>query len=103
LLRTSPRFSFWRDSRARFWETEEALPTELSECVAIVVTDHRLPGMTGPEFLMRIRAQGKHLRAVVISAYSEERTMTAASEAGAHFLPKPVDYVWLSNFVREIG
>src|SRR5664279_3829501 len=86
-----------------FGSAEEALPTALSEGVAIVVTDYRLPGMTGPKFVMRIRAQGKHLRAVVISAYSDERTMTAASEAGAHFLPKPMDYVWLSNFVREIG
>jgi CheY-like chemotaxis protein len=61
--------------------------------------------MTGAELVMRIRAQGKHLRhlrAVVISAYSDERTMKAASEADAHFLPKPVDFALL-NFVREIG
>jgi DNA-binding NtrC family response regulator len=86
-----------------FGSAEEALPTALGEGVAIVVTDYRLPGIRGADFVMRIRAQRKHLRAVVISAYSDQMTMKAASEAGAHFLPKPVDYVWLSKFVREIG
>ena len=86
-----------------FGSAEEALPAALGEGVAIVVTDYRLPGMTGPEFVTRIRAQRKQLRAVVIRAYSDERTMEAASEADPHFLPKPVDYAWLSNFVREIG
>jgi two-component system, response regulator PdtaR len=86
-----------------FGSAEEALPTALGEAVAIVVTDYRLPGMTGPELVKRIRAQGKNLRAVVISAYSDERTMKAAIEAGAHFLSKPLDYVWLTNFVREVG
>jgi FixJ family two-component response regulator len=51
-----------------FGSTEEALPTALGEGVAIVVTDYRLSGMTGAELVMRIRAQGKHLRAVVPTA-----------------------------------
>lgn len=87
---------------AVFGSAEEALPTALGERVALVVTDYRLPGMTGPEFVMRLRVNRSQLHAVVISAHTDERTLTAASEAGAHFLPKPVDYVWLSNFIRDL-
>ena len=85
-----------------FGSAEEALPA-VSEGIAIVVTDYRLPGMTGAELVKLIREQHKQLHAVVISAYTDERTMRAAREAGARFLPKPVDFVWLSSFVREFG
>lgn len=85
-----------------FGSAEDALPA-VSEGVVIVVTDYRLPGMTGAELVKRIRQQHKQLHAVVISAYTDERTVRAAREAGARFLPKPVDFAWLSTFVREFG
>jgi DNA-binding NtrC family response regulator len=85
-----------------FGSAEEAL-SAISARVAIVVTDYRLPGMTGPELVKRIREQNSELHAVVISAYTDERTVSAAREVGARFLPKPVDFAWLSTFVREVA
>jgi|ERR1022692_818318 DNA-binding NtrC family response regulator len=86
-----------------FESAEEALPNALSEDVAIIVTDYRLPGMTGAEFLKLIRQVRRQLHAVVISAYTDDETMKAAREADARFLPKPVDFAWLRTFVREFG
>lgn len=80
---------------------EEALPRALAEEVATVVTDFRLPGMTGAELVDQVRRHRQHLHAVVISAYSDEATVTAARAAGAAFLPKPLDFALLTRFVRE--
>jgi len=63
------------------------------------VTDYRLPGMTGAELVRRIRAKRASVRAVVISAYTDDGTVKAAREAGAEFLSKPVDLGALSNLL----
>ena len=42
------------------------------------------------------------LRAVVISAYTDERTISAARSAGADFLPKPVDFASLSLLLAAV-
>lgn len=86
-----------------FGSAEEALPNALSDSISIVVTDYRLPGMTGTELVRLIRQRHHQLHAVVISAYTDERTVRDARDAGASFLPKPVDFMRLSSFVREVG
>jgi DNA-binding response OmpR family regulator len=80
---------------------EDALPRALDEGVEFVVTDYRLPGINGAEFVRRVRAEGGKVQAVVISAYSDESTRSAAKDAGAQFLPKPLDLSALKRFVRE--
>ena len=66
------------------------------------MTDYRLPGMTGAELVSEIRKTRDTLRAVVISAYTDERTISAARSAGADFLPKPVDFASLSQLLAAI-
>jgi len=78
---------------------EEALPKALPDGPSLVVTDYRLPGMTGAELVRRIRAQRGAVRAVVISAYTDDNTVAAAREAGAEFLSKPVDLTALSSLL----
>jgi two-component system response regulator AtoC len=81
---------------------EEALPKALPDGPGILVTDFRLPGMTGAELVRQIRQQRETVRAVVISAYTDERTITAAKTAGAEFLPKPVDLASLSRLLAAV-
>ena len=38
----------------------------------------------------------------MISAYTDERTISAAKSAGADFLPKPVDFASLSQLIAAI-
>lgn len=81
---------------------EEALPKALPDGPGILVTDFRLPGMTGAELVSTIRRTRDTLRAVVISAYTDERTILAARSAGADFLPKPVDFASLSLLLAAV-
>jgi DNA-binding response OmpR family regulator len=78
---------------------EEALPKALPDGPALLVTDFRLPGMTGAELVRRIRSRRGGVRAIVISAYTDDVTITAAKDAGADFLPKPVDVGALSRML----
>jgi DNA-binding response OmpR family regulator len=78
---------------------EEALPKALPEGPALLVTDFRLPGMSGAELVRQVRERRQDVRAVVISAYTDDRTVAAARAAGAHFLPKPVDFGELSRIL----
>ena len=66
------------------------------------MTDYRLPGMTGADLVREIRQQRAALRAIVISAYTDDRTISAARSAGADFLPKPVDFASLSQLLAAI-
>ena len=78
---------------------EEALPRALADGPDLLVTDFRLPGMTGAELVQRLREKRQSLRAVVMSAYTDDATVAAARSAGADFLPKPVDLGALSRFL----
>lgn len=81
---------------------EEALPRALADGLDLLVTDFRLPGMSGAELVRRIRETKHALRAVVMSAYTDDTTMAAARNAGADFLPKPVDLGALSRLLGAV-
>jgi CheY-like chemotaxis protein len=78
---------------------EEALPRALADGPDLLLTDFRLPGMTGAELVRRLRQHLRGLRAVVMSAYTDDHTIAAAQDAGANFLPKPVDLTALSQLI----
>jgi len=81
---------------------EEALPKALPDGPGILVTDYRLPGMSGAELVRAVRHMRHAVRAVVISAYTDELTISAARSAGADFLPKPVDFASLSQLLAAV-
>lgn len=78
---------------------EEALGKALTRDFSVLVTDFRLPGMNGIELVRTIRHRGQHVVAIVISAYADEETMTAASEVGARFLEKPLNCATLNSLI----
>jgi DNA-binding response OmpR family regulator len=78
---------------------EEALPKALPEGPEFLVTDFRLPDMTGAELIQLVRRQRQAVRAIVISAYTDDLTVAAARDAGADFLAKPVDLGALSRIL----
>jgi len=60
--------------------------------VDLIVSDLRMPGMTGLEAIRRLRAGGARARIVMVTAFPDERTITEARDAGvAHVIAKPFD------------
>ena len=63
------------------------------EPVALVLSDHRMPGMTGTEFLARVcQIDPKTIR-IMVTAYGDAETLRDAINDGSiyHFIPKPWD------------
>jgi CheY-like chemotaxis protein len=80
---------------------EEAIPRALSVGIRCIVTDFRLPGLDGAHLIKTLRRHDRKIRAVIISAHSDEGTIKAAHDAGIDdFLTKPVDFARLT---RAIG
>ena len=79
---------------------EEAMAIALASDPEVLVTDYRLPGINGADLVKLFWKMRTPVCAVVISAYTDERTMSEATEAGATFVSKPVDFGLLSQLVR---
>jgi DNA-binding response OmpR family regulator len=58
--------------------------------------------MSGADLVREIREKRQTVRAVVISAYTDDSTISAAKKAGADFLPKPVDFASLSRLLAAV-
>ena len=80
---------------------EEALPKAMRSVPDVVVTDYRLPGINGALFVRQFRERHLGVYAVVISAYTDDLTIKEATDAGAMFIPKPIDFRVLMRLVRE--
>jgi two-component system, OmpR family, response regulator VicR len=80
---------------------EEALKKVPVYAPEVVVTDYRLPGMNGAQLVRMLRTAGVRARAVVISAHTDDSTIQEATDAGAQFVAKPVDFKILSVLVGD--
>jgi CheY-like chemotaxis protein len=79
---------------------EEALSRALATRSDVVITDYRLPGIDGASLLRRLQEMGLRVHAIVMSAYTDERTIEDARNAGATFVPKPIDFEILGRALR---
>jgi len=56
----------------------------------VVLVDVRMPGMTGPQFLQRVKTAGYPVEVLMMTAFADIATTVSAVKAGAHgFLTKP--------------
>ncbi len=71
--------------------------------VDIIVSDQRMPGMTGVEFLRQAKALYPDTVRIVLSGYTELQSVTDAINEGSvyRFLTKPWDDDQLRNFITE--
>jgi len=71
---------------------EEALGRLAEFEPGLVVTDVRMSGMDGIEFLKRVRSELADLDVIVITAFDDMKTAVSAMKAGAYdYLVKPLD------------
>jgi len=72
---------------------EEALAMLSSVSPAVVITDLRMPGMSGLELLEKLRAESPDTSVIIITAFGTVQTAVAAMKAGAYdYITKPIDY-----------
>jgi two-component system response regulator HupR/HoxA len=71
--------------------------------VAVIVTDHRMPGMTGVELLRRSQAVAPDAVRIVLTAYTDVDNLMEAINTGHiyHFIAKPWDPTELLVVVRR--
>ncbi len=71
--------------------------------VDVIVSDQRMPAMTGVEFLRRVKTIHPHIVRLVLSGYTELQSITDAINEGAvyKFLTKPWDDDLLRSNIEE--
>lgn len=79
---------------------EEAMEVLDSRFVAVLLTDQRMPGISGIDLCERVRDTHPHVIRLLVTAYSDERTAIEAINRGEvlRYLTKP----WHDNEVRQV-
>jgi diguanylate cyclase (GGDEF)-like protein/PAS domain S-box-containing protein len=74
-----------------------------SEAVDVIVSDQRMPGMTGVEFLRSVKGSHPDTVRMVLSGFTELQSVTDAVNEGAiyKFLTKPWDDTQLRGHIEE--
>ena len=71
---------------------------------AIVLTDLRMPGVSGVELIERIRHRWPEVKIVVLSAYGERATIDAALQAGANaYALKSANTVEIASLLHQVS
>jgi diguanylate cyclase (GGDEF)-like protein/PAS domain S-box-containing protein len=82
---------------------EEALELLASNDVGVILSDQRMPGMTGTELLQRVRKMHPNIVRIILSGYSDASTIADAINKGAvyKYISKPWDNAELVALVRK--
>jgi CheY-like chemotaxis protein len=81
------------------YDGNTALVMSKGEPVHAVITDFRMPGMNGQEFISRLRESTPNLPAIIVSAYTNE---ISTRLPGIRIISKPVDPTYLIASVKEM-
>ncbi|MCE5387327.1 MAG: sigma-54 dependent transcriptional regulator [Acidithiobacillus sp.] len=82
---------------------EEALELLTSEMPSMILSDQRLPGISGVELLHAVKKQWPEIPFLISTAYGEIEQAVEVIKAGAeHYLTKPVDEGELIALIRQI-
>src|ERR1700686_2638082 len=74
----------------------------LADRADVILTDLRLPGVSGLELLAQLRRQDSHTPGIVMTAFGSIETAVEAMKAGAvDFLPKPFSLDHLMTVVNK--
>jgi len=85
-----------------FGSAEEFLESDQRNQTACLVTDIRMPGMSGLELQAKLKTEGSRIPMIIITAHSDPKIKMQAMSAGAiEFLSKPFDDEVLLEKVRS--
>lgn len=80
---------------------EAALAEIATKRVDLVVTDHRLPEMTGASLLTTLRSIGNRLPAVIVTEWVSDDAAETARRTGTEVLSKPIDIKRLLSVIEK--
>jgi DNA-binding response OmpR family regulator len=82
----------------------EALEKLSKDRYALVITDIRMPGLTGLDILPGIRRRKPETPAIVMTAYGSDEVRRRSLERGATaYLAKPISLSQLRILIRELA
>jgi len=85
-----------------FGSALEALDRVSQEAPQVVVSDIRMPGLSGLELMQQLRAKLPATPVIIMTAYSDLESAVAAFQGGAfEYLPKPFDVDHAIELVRR--
>ncbi len=85
-----------------FGTVQEALDKLAVESPQVVVSDIRMPGASGLEFMQKLKARLPATPVIIMTAYSDLESAVAAFQGGAfEYLPKPFDVDHAVELVRR--
>lgn len=91
------------------WETfrgydgESAVALAAEHEVDLLLMDIRMPRLNGVEAFHAIRAQREQAKAVLMTAYAPEETLSQAERVGVvHVLRKPLDVAELVSVLNDV-
>src|SRR5258706_8258805 len=85
-----------------FEAAQEALDRLPVETPQVVVSDIRMPGMSGLEFMKQLKSHLPSTPIIIMTAYSDLESAVAAFQGGAfEYLPKPFDVDHAVGLVRR--
>jgi two-component system cell cycle sensor histidine kinase/response regulator CckA len=70
--------------------------------IDVIVSDVRMPGMSGPEVLEQLAVIAPRARALLMSGHAESTVLSPETAARHPFLPKPFTPERLARKVREV-
>ena len=84
-------------------EALECLSTGLQPEAVLVLSDINMPGMSGLDFLQRLRADAPQVPVIMVTAYGDTENRQRALDIGAtELVTKPVDFVALKKLVQSV-
>jgi len=85
-----------------FGAAQDALDSLSSESPQVVVSDIRMPGTSGLEFMQQLKSRLPSTPVIIMTAYSDLESAVAAFQGGAfEYLPKPFDVDHAVELVRR--
>lgn len=81
----------------------EAFRKMTGEAFDVIITDIRMPGLTGLDMLPRLKRTQPEAFILVITAFGNEQVKQKALERGAHaYLEKPIHLHHLRKLLRQV-
>lgn len=83
---------------------EKAIDYFAKEVVDLVITDLRMPGMNGLQFIERLRSVGNNTPVIITSAFSDSETILQAVDLGiVKYVVKPIALDALMKATSEVA